>query len=846
MPEGPVGFIRRWRHTMRTGRTLDSGRPPGLAETLLPWPVRLLVVIAAGLLGWSWNGSPFGEQLAGGLHYAGLIAISLAVSYWWSIFLVNFPLALLWLLWPIRDTEESLWVGLLHRSLSFVNRQIGHIEVLSVWTTLALVGPSGLGAQLAALAAVFLLGEPLINWLATGWATALPQRQAVPGSISSEDLYWIRRPLFYAATFAGIVATALLAPRQWFKLVPGALALAVADVVRYLRHVRWTLRFRRRASQAAVLGAADRPPMPRSWTRRTDVLLGPGLVSFVLTVIVCANAWARHRYDAGLAKNLPSRGGPIDYCSVFDPPAPSADVAMFIVSDSQFHELRGRRFVGQMAFADALVPVALRPVELDVLSPSPLSRFATVYQTLAEKQSPGVRLWWAHLGDLADLSCAGELERANRLLDQRYDASTLAGIAPGNHDKAFTGNFFWSPYWDSACPSGRLEKERSDGALRAQWSAKLAASGGQMLSVPGWDPMAAASRRGGALIGATPLGSVRQGGRRRGVIAVFLDTSDGRDFDLGVAGLYGTFSDEQARSASTLVQGVRAKAGADYQDPLYLVFMHHPLDEISPRSEGRFTDWLVKLDGYAGGQRAHVLGVVSAHTHEAQKHSHCIGGREIPEIVVGSTIDPPQEAAWLSAGPTSDGGLALRVQTLPAVARPGKACKSPAPTITAEDCQHVMAELRAHPDCSALFRLAEVTSLGRDCSDIEHPPGGIDDRLQLASRWTGPGDEEEIRADQRRRVRALWSCLCRDDRCQPEAGAYQFDDEASFRLVSSEAVRSSARERELTCLAWAGAAVQRYKASGMTFADALRCAFDDQDLPAAHDYIARLEVTPCY
>ena len=29
----------------------------------------------------------------------------------------------------------------------------------------------------------------------------------------------------------------------------------------------------------------------------------------------------------------------------------------------------------------------------------------------------------------------------------------LAGIAPGNHDMAFTGNFFCSPYWTGACKS---------------------------------------------------------------------------------------------------------------------------------------------------------------------------------------------------------------------------------------------------------------------------------------------------------------------------------------------------------------------------------------------------------
>ena len=818
----------------------DPGKPPTLEGTILPWPVRLLVVAAAGLLGWCWKGSPLSDQLSGGLQYAGLIAISLAISYWWIVFLINFPLALAWLAWPIRPAEGTPWAGLAYRPLIFVNRQIGHIEVLSVWIMLALVGPATLAWQLVALTAVLLLGEKLINEIALGWLL----RKQQPEPNLAQELYWTRRPLFYFATLLGMIVTALLAPRQWFKLVPGMIAITLADGVRYLRHVRWSRKFKKGASLA---DAGPSNATERQGSRRADILLGPGLVMFVLAVLVCANLWARHRYDAALERNLPSKGGPVDYCSVNDPPAPAPDLTMFIVSDSQFHELRGRRFVGQMEFADALVPVALRPVELDVLSAAPLSRFATVFQSLASRQDPGARLWWAHLGDLADLSCQGELDRGNRLLRERYDTHAFAGIAPGNHDKAFVGNFFWSSYWDSACPSGRLEKQLSDDRLRQTWQASVEEAHGQMVAVPGWAPMAAATRRGGALVTATPLGDIRDGQQRRGVIAVFLDTSDGRDFDLGVAGLFGTFSDQQGETASRVVQEVRDRAGPLYQDPLYLIFIHHPLGAMAPRSDDRLKRWIASLDGDGATDSEHVrvLGIVSGHTHEAQKHSHCIGRREIPEIVVASTIDPPQEAALLSAGPLGDGGFGWRVQTLPSVARPGKTCKSRAPTISAGDCQRVMAELRNDKDCEPLFRLADVTSLGRDCSDIEHPLE-IEARLQLASRWTGPGDEQEILADQRRRVGALWACVCRDGLCSPGPAAFDLDDETYFGLVMQELGKSPARERELTCLAWAGAAVQRYKTAGMNFADALRCAFDDDNVPGAHDYIVRVEVTPCY
>lgn len=840
MNEAGSGFLHRLVRFLVNGPDEpDPERPATLVETLLPWPVRVLVVVVAGLLAWNWSGTPVGAQLGGALQYAGLIAISLAVSYWWWVFVVNISFAVAWVAWPLRSEEDHPWVWAVHNALTFVNRQVGHIEVLSVWIVLALVAADTLTTQVSMLAAVLLLGKPVLNGL-TRWLFFPQQSGLAPSEI---DLHWKRRPLFYGATFLGMVIIALLAPRQWYKLLPGVLALAVADTVRYVRHRRWT-RAMARTSESAQLHAYR--ATQKRWGRRTDALLGPGLVMATLAATAGASIWARQNYQQNLAKGVPARGEPVDYCTVTLPPAPAPDVAMFIVSDSQFHELHGRRFVGQMEFADALVPVALRPVELDVLSASSLWRFATVYRALATERPAGTRLWWAHLGDMADLSCRNEIDRAGRLLLQRYDVHSFAGVAPGNHDKAFTGNFFWSPYWDSACPSGRLEKTVSDEMLRQAWQPSVEENHGRMMSVPGWNFVARATGRGSALVTATPLGTARHNDARRGVIGIFIDTSDGQAFNLGVAGLFGTFSREQAETANQAVDAVRAGAGADYQNPLYVIFMHHPLGETSPGSNSRLKQWIAGLDG----DGARVLGIVSAHTHEAQKHSHCIARRQIPEIVVGSTINPPQEAALLTIGPAADGAVNLRVQTLPAVARPNKTCSAKAPTITARECQTVMAELRAHPDCAAVFRPAEVNSLGRDCSAIEHPMD-VDQRLQLASRWTGPVDEADIEADQRARVKALLGCVCRRDKtktetCSPSSSALDLDDESYFNLVREELARSPQREQELTCLSWAAAAVQRYKTAGMNFADALRCAFDDDSLAPAHDYIARLEVTPCY
>ena len=57
--------------------------------------------------------------------------------------------------------------------------------------------------------------------------------------------------------------------------------------------------------------------------------------------------------------------------------------------------------------------------------------------------------------------------------------------------------------------------------------------------------------------------------------------------------------------------------------------------------------------------------------------------------------------------------------------------------------------------------------------------------------------------------------------------------------------RLRADSREVTCLAWAAAAVQNYKSAGMELADALRCAFDDETLAPARDFVATTEVIPC-
>src|SRR4029079_14473832 len=147
--------------------------------------------------------------------------------------------------------------------------------------------------------------------------------------------------------------------------------------------------------------------------------------------------------------------------------------SMFIVADSQVHELGGDRFPGQTELADLLVPSAVRPVELDMLGGASVAELQHSFEQVVKQvatdarpqQAPRQQVYWAHLGDFADLSCTGELQRAIDMFSAfarpqpGAPASQLppklAGIAPGHHDMSFTGNFFLQPYWRARRQSRR-------------------------------------------------------------------------------------------------------------------------------------------------------------------------------------------------------------------------------------------------------------------------------------------------------------------------------------------------------------------------------------------------------
>lgn len=855
--EAPAPATAGWaRQAFVLGPDDAPGDEPigGRLATLLSWPVRLILVLGALSVGFIFNTSPIGRQLGWGLEYGALIALSLAASGWLYILIVNLVFGGGWvtLSWQPPSEHDPAWKVALLRGFTFVNRQLGHLEALGVWLVIALVWRPVLAAQLTLVAAVVLLGEPIINGLARTRFFGGAAAQKRNGSLFLE-----RRSLFYLAALLGLAGLALLAPYQVGKLLPLFCATGVGLLARY---VRFRLRKRQERRERTARGSSpthrlrlERVRRQRQLSSWADGILGPGVALGGIVLLACFSLYARQRMNALIRQNWDGPAPAADAC-IAEPGGPlDAPIGMFMISDSQLHELGGKRFPGQMEVSDALVSVALRPVELDMLSAATVLRYRQAYGELAEKRadaglSPPL---WAHLGDFADLSCYGEMSRALQLLAGFAPSGRLAGVAPGNHDRSFTGNFFWSPFWDGACAAppaeagllhGRLEKEGSDLMLQAGLSSQLTL-GGDMQRLSSAARPSRFVEGASALVSVSPLGSVQHEGLPRGVLGIFYDSSDTHASDFGIAGLWGSFSAQQSRRILELVDAARQREG--YRDPLFVLFGHHPLDEMAAPSRERLEKMIAQLDRGGAGPGdlipPHVIGVVTAHTHLAQRLRHCVAKRQLRELVLSSTIDPPQEAAWIEIGTDRRGRAALRLRTLPAVERPGFACE-PALMPSAARCRSLVAGLAAQPECEPLFSRSDGgNEPGPACEQLERELT-LDQQLTGLVLHGGPDEPADIRLAQTRRAQRLLTCTCRGGGCSVPADPLA--GEAYAGLLSGLA-EEPARLEELTCLSWAASAVQGHKAAGMEMADAMRCAFDDPAIPAAQVSVATLEDLPC-
>jgi len=842
------------------------------SDTLLTWPVRLIIVAGAALVGYVWAPTPGGVQLGWGLQYALVIAVAIVISFWKWIFLVNAVVGGAWVgfaIWEGRAigkhgrlqllTDEPRWG--LSDVTTWVNRQVEHIEILATWVALALITSSRLDRQLLQLAGVALLGGPLIN---LGGRLRYQRRQPRNGMPPTRaDLLMERRVFIYAATLVGLALLWALAPEQLIVMLPLFLATIIGVGLRILR---FSLRARLDGDDQSRAYRRHRAKLQQRSSHLTG-WIGPTLVAGFFVAVALASSYFRHQLaiEASIERDGPPL--PADKCAAQPGGPKEASLALFLLADTQMHELGGAAFPGRMEVADTLVPVARRPVELDMLSTATVVRTQAVYDELASKRPPGAPLLWAHLGDFADMSCMGEMRRMLGLL-RGYGKvpHRLAGIAAGNHDSSFTGNFAWSPYWKSSCPTGRMDKAGSDRQLGEFLSGPgVLADGAITQTVSGWG---APSALDGSLLArytVTPLGTIPLGdGRARGVIAIFLDTSDRGQRDFGVSGEFGSFSPRQEIEILDAVEKLqRSRSGEPaYADPWYVLLGHVPYGALTKPSRAALDDLIQRLDGRGDDckpydercHRARVIGLLTAHTHTAEAHRHCVAQRLVREVVIGSVIDPPQQAALLEIGLDQRGRGALRVSTLPTVARAGLTCDS-SHMIDAGVCQRAMALLAAAPECQGLVASVDTgEEAGATCETLERPLS-LEAQVDGIVRHGGPADGDELELAENRRARALLNCVCRPSPtsksgiAQPPkeclAREPPLKDERYAQVIESLA-RDPDRQTEMACLSWAAAAVQRHKAAGMTMADAIRCAFDDPTLEPAQVTVATAEYEPCY
>lgn len=816
---------------------VELEEPVGLLEALLPWPLRLLTVAGVAAAAWWWRDTGIGQQLAWGLQAGALALFAIIPSFWWQLLLVDLAIAAAWFL-PFSASQDARWSAL--HVITFVNRQIGHVWALLVWLVIALAMLPRLPWQLGGAAAVVLLGPPLLNGTARRVGALGPDS----GRKASGDLLWRRRYLIYLATALGFLVLVLAAPRQLGRLAPLLAAVGTGVLLRTIRH-GWRNRTVRR--HGAMDGAADASLEARERFRQTQSSVARGadplgmlLVPLALAGLVLFSWLQRKQLDDKLeAARAEPRGDAAALARAAHAPL-RAEVALFLLADAQTHELGGAPFPGQTEVAEVFVSSARRPVALDMLSSVPVRQFGTTYAALNQQRtrlglSP---MFWAHLGDLADLACREELRHASQVLAPMAAAGPLAGVALGNHEMSFQGSFHWSPHWDRACASGTLGKDAAAQLVDAAFSSSLQAGHGQFVRLASsiWSP------RGGSLSAVTTIGNVRHRGAPRTLVGIFLDTSDGRAFDWGMPGSVGAVSGAQLDAVSAALAPLEQAAAASNADPVYVVFGHIPYAELAGSSRERLGAWLTGLDARQDELSAEprVIAYISAHRHAASTERHCVGNRFLREITIGSTTDPPQQAAIVELGEDDEGRLALAVKTLQSVARPGMT-REPAVGTEAAVCRRVAYDLSLQPACRPLLGTGNDAETPRDCQELEHS-STLRGRLASLTLFTGPRDPEVRRRFQQLDAEHLLACVCRDGACQTSRDPLAADTHWGS---IEEAWEKADRRAELTCLAWAASACQAHKTSGMSLAEALRCAFDDPTLAAEQTIVARLDNATC-
>lgn len=789
---------------------------------------RVAGIVAAILVAIALERRPGGHDLAPAAIAFALAGISVLASWALAVGAIGIGSAAALAL-PLERWIPGDLGATLRQLVLQLNRQLGHIESLFTWVVLALLYPR-LPWQAGAAATLLVFGPVLVDYL--GWRRVRHQE-----NVTRVDVGWSRRAFFHWFTLLGLFMFFVLAPGQ-FGRIALLLVLAAAGAITRWAGFRWFAS----ASDAQQRRATENG---RRLDRAVLVLsAGLAIVPFGF------------KYGASSGTSDGAwRACAWTHCAA---PPSKADLALFIVSDTQLHALDGSPSGFQVGLVDSVVPVAIRPVELDMLSGATLRHFAAIY---ARMRSERPEMRWAHLGDMADVGCVSEV-RAFAQHAALFGVDQLAAVAPGNHDVTFLGNVFWHPQWKDACKSGRADRRFTLRQLQ-----DLAGSGTARVTSDGM----------GFAATLATLGSVGEAGRTEEVVGAFLDTTDYGMFSLGIAGVQGSISGKQKR---WVLEQLRKQPSA-----MVVVFMHHPVSELS----GAGADAIAEIRRELGNR---LLLIVSAHTHVAAWRGAAGDGNGnpaakvgptwvAPEFVVGSTLDPPQEAALLEIG-HAEGGIWANVRTIAAVERGGPGvpgstgsfalagsrtgrlvCASDPGAVTDASCRKIIATLRdanRRPACTGLFwddhgaAFRSALRARAPCSsclalpldseqprDAPSPGGGQNASCAMGSRLSGALDRAfyllgdlsvQLQCSRQRRAWELLRCLL-DDAQGKVTPVLPLDvPDVALRIAKlypeGSALDPAALERRdtLVCLGWAASILQQRKREGWTYDRAIDLGFE--------------------
>ncbi len=146
----------------------------------------------------------------------------------------------------------------------------------------------------------------------------------------------------------------------------------------------------------------------------------------------------------------------VNFAPVPPPSAPDRDISLVVVADPQVHNVYGNHLRQMSREADAFVRVAIRPPELNLLSPLILHHLLT--EAVSQNNAPAIVL-----GDAVNIACTNEFDEFADVMNRSVGTGEFWLMAHGNHDTYLMGtvnSFFpadsvegWPPDgWSSSMP----------------------------------------------------------------------------------------------------------------------------------------------------------------------------------------------------------------------------------------------------------------------------------------------------------------------------------------------------------------------------------------------------------